>query len=845
MCILDVDPQRKEQVFTFSRFTGDDIYIVVINTRDMKDGEQYAGGCDVELDMRPLWDALPLEITKTGFDNFYRLVDGFTGNECMEGFATIEELIFRRFPLHLNPLATVLMRFEKVEKSKANRGIHIKECLHRIQSHEAADMKDAREVYLIAALCRGASQSMAKFGQALDTIRRGLINEGVDDGTIANLLQLCIQRASQLHFLVTYEEVVGPKDFTPPASERIVAYLSHLATASRSDDIMNLARQLVSKTTKLGPLVFLTAELGRFSTAGGLGVMVDELTKDLAALGLDVYVISPYYTVNRKNKTGYLGANITWRRNISVNLGTHEVEVGVFEGKENGVNLIFLERGDYFPKVYADPGGAVRHLQTVVLMSYGSLEACASEGLKPALVVTNDWLPAMAAGYKSFFGDYFSNTSFFHLIHNLGDGAYEGRCYPNPHDGALEHVHRLPRHLLVNQFWDNVVVNPSRCALRTSDSWGTVSPNYLKELLAGHALKDLLQLAKSPFAYPNGIRQREREKQLESAASSHAEAKEMLQKKYFEYQTGNPSVPLFSFVGRITSQKGVHLILDSVEELIAHTNGNIQILVGGPANYSDDYSAACARHMHDLRRKHPWCFWAAPDEFFTDGPLVNLGSDFGLMPSLFEPGGIVQHEYFVAQTPVIAYRTGGLKDTVHEWLPEECEGNGFTFESYGRGDFVWAVKRAIRVFSHEIEYEELRQSAYSTTIDVSQVAWAWSSEFHRLRNAMFTNGDIVKDAIMETVGESSDLFDENCHLVTFSYNSECEGDVVLKGSFDGWTTEWPLHKARDGTGMEIVLRVRPGEYMFKFRVDGKWTVAEDVEQKHDKGGFLNNYIKVE
>jgi glycogen synthase len=37
---------------------------------------------------------------------------------------------------------------------------------------------------------------------------------------------------------------------------------------------------------------------------------------------------------------------------------------------------------------------------------------------------------------------------------------------------------------------------------------------------------------------------------------------------------------------------------------------------------------------------------------------INLGADFGLMPSLFEPGGVVQHEFFVAGTPVIAFRTG-------------------------------------------------------------------------------------------------------------------------------------------------------------------------------------------
>ena len=47
--------------------------------------------------------------------------------------------------------------------------------------------------------------------------------------------------------------------------------------------------------------------------------------------------------------------------------------------------------------------------------------------------------------------------------------------------------------------------------------------------------------------------------------------------------------------------------------------------------------------MKQLAHKYPKCFWANPDMFFTDGPLCNIGSDFAVMPSLFEPGGIVQH----------------------------------------------------------------------------------------------------------------------------------------------------------------------------------------------------------
>jgi starch synthase len=45
--------------------------------------------------------------------------------------------------------------------------------------------------------------------------------------------------------------------------------------------------------------VFCTPELGRWSTVGGLGVMVDELALSLAKQGQEVIVISPYYERNR------------------------------------------------------------------------------------------------------------------------------------------------------------------------------------------------------------------------------------------------------------------------------------------------------------------------------------------------------------------------------------------------------------------------------------------------------------------------------------------------------------------------------------------------------------------
>ena len=109
-----------------------------------------------------------------------------------------------------------------------------------------------------------------------------------------------------------------------------------------------------------------------------------------------------------------------------------------------------------------------------------------------------------------------------------------------------------------------------------------------------------------------------------------------------------------------------------------------------------------------------------------------MGSDFGLMPSLFEPGGIVQHEFFVGSTPVIAFKTGGLKDTVSDFDSKSKKGNGFTFIDHKCQDFFGALDRALQIFRKQEFYQILRKNAFESIIDVADVARAWNKEFHRL-----------------------------------------------------------------------------------------------------------------
>ena len=153
----------------------------------------------------------------------------------------------------------------------------------------------------------------------------------------------------------------------------------------------------------------------------------------------------------------------------------------------------------------------------------------------------------------------------------------------------------------------------------------------------------------------------------------------------------------------------------------------------------DPYAGGCARKMWDLKNKYPHCFWAAPDEFFTDGSLVNRGTDFGLMPSAFEPGGIVQHEFFVGKTPVIAFKTGGLKDSVIEFKWDTEEGSGFSFEHHNQHELAAAIERALSIFRVKEKYAKLRENAFRATMDGEVVCKAWLSEFCRLSEKNFVD----------------------------------------------------------------------------------------------------------
>ena len=607
-----------------------------------------------------------------------------------------------------------------------------------------------------------------------------------------------------------------------PASEAASASDSVAATVSA------LSRLIVA-SNELGGIVFVAPELGKWSTVGGLGVMVDELTVGLAELGAQVAVVSPFYQQDRKGRTDYLKHDgiLYSGRTVAVQVGPYHEECGVHTGRVKGVDLFFIHHPAIFPKPYP-AGDAKAKLLMLSTFARATLETLCQFRYIPKLIITNDWFAGLVPAYARYgaFGNAFVNTRFLHIAHNL-DTSYEGRLYPAVEEKTLDWLHNLPTQLLVDPFWGgSPVLNPTRAALLCSNSWATVSKSYRADLLASSPLAPLLKLAPQPFAHPNGIPTVTRVAKLMALEqNTHEGAKAVLQRRYFDMEP-DMGIPMFGFVGRITSQKGVHLMLESVDDLVRRYHGRVQFIIGGMASMTDPYGRSCASMMHDLRARYPRQFWADPSFFFTDGPSVNLGCDFGMMPSAFEPGGIVQQEFHVAGTPVVAFRTGGLKDTVREYNAETGEGNGLCFLDYSRGDFVYALTRAVDLFGQPEVYARLRRAARASVVDLSTVSRGWFAECYRLRQCLLDRPTVR-------------------FIYATGHDGPIPSSVQVVGNFNAWNVaSHPMRWVPRVKEYQVCVPLPAGDHEFKFVVDGEWVVSQGYATTKDSQGNVNNVITI-
>jgi glycosyltransferase involved in cell wall biosynthesis len=117
-----------------------------------------------------------------------------------------------------------------------------------------------------------------------------------------------------------------------------------------------------------------------------------------------------------------------------------------------------------------------------------------------------------------------------------------------------------------------------------------------------------------------------------------------------------PEEKIVLFVGRLVYEKGVHVLINAVPKVLEKVNAKFVIVGNG---YMKEQLSNIVKNMGLAHKVH---FTG----FMDDETLRKLQkcADVSVVPSLFEPFGIVAIEAMAAKSPVVVSDTGGLSEIV-------------------------------------------------------------------------------------------------------------------------------------------------------------------------------------
>ncbi|APR77699.1 Glycogen synthase, ADP-glucose transglucosylase [Minicystis rosea] len=148
--------------------------------------------------------------------------------------------------------------------------------------------------------------------------------------------------------------------------------------------------------------------------------------------------------------------------------------------------------------------------------------------------------------------------------------------------------------------------------------------------------------------------------------------------------------PLVASLGRLVDQKGTDLLAEALPAIV--TAGAVVIVAGaGDPAHERAIAEATARAAGRA------VFLGRVDD--DDARRLLAAADLVVMPSRFEPCGVVQLEAQRYGALPIARRTGGLADTIADASPDLATGTGFLFDEATAPALAAATRRALHAMT--------------------------------------------------------------------------------------------------------------------------------------------------
>jgi len=409
-------------------------------------------------------------------------------------------------------------------------------------------------------------------------------------------------------------------------------------------------------------ILFVSSELGPLAQSGGLGDAVSGLARALGALGHEVTCVVPAY---RQLLNSPACPRLFVRGAMKVGFsvdggGAFEVSGRLLQGPLfPGVDVCAVDFASLYERdgLYGHGDDGLRFIALARAAAY------IAEATRPDVVVAHDWHGALAIGAlrTSLDRGAARGIGTVQVVHN---NAHQGRFPASTM--ALTGLARDLWHADGVESWGEL--NLLKCGVAFADRIVAVSPSYSKEIQTsgfGEGLEGLYRArAHRLSGVVNGIDTARFDPSSDAALPAHFSAfeqdgKAVCRKRLLDELGLHEPPPglLVTAIGRLAAQKGWDVLLYAIDGLIER--GATVALIG-------DGDRDLARQLQEKVRQHPGRMYFK--NAFDEGVSRRLyaGADAVLVPSRFEPCGLVQ---LIAQrygTLPVAHATGGLQDTIRD-----------------------------------------------------------------------------------------------------------------------------------------------------------------------------------
>ncbi len=327
-----------------------------------------------------------------------------------------------------------------------------------------------------------------------------------------------------------------------------------------------------------------------------------------------------------------------------------------------------------------------------------------SEGWRPTVLHGHDWPAGLMPAYVAYGGE--PRPATLMTIHNI---AFQGR---------------FPASLLDDLWLPSRAFTPEgvefegdigflKAGLTLADRLSTVSPSYAREIQqdGGHGLERLLTHRNGTLrGILNGVDHLIWNPAKDPHLFSHYDLKHPARRapnrSYFQRRLGlqeDSNAPIFATVSRLDVLKGLDLVLDNVEHLVAR-GAQLALLGQGEPLLETAFRQAAQRYSGRVAT------FIGYDEALAHKTFA--AADVILVPSRQEPCGLTQLYAQVYGAIPLVRRTGGLADTVVGVSPEtlaDDTATGFQFDEANGWVLGEAINRALNLFSDPSTWRQVQR----------------------------------------------------------------------------------------------------------------------------------------